>query len=215
MSEIKFTMGTLAPSSIVAALLFSLSWIALGLVSRGFTLFGNHIAPYNWVAQPVSGLGLGHTAMTMNMVFVITAVLLALGIGGTLASLPLSAAELKILGTIFVLTPLGIAMCGIFNLERILLHSIGYFVAMAAPIVGFTALGWRLSRRPSYETMGIGLIIAGVVTLVLLVVSVRSFDPDASGKGLGIAGLTQRLLVTEVLGVFALLGWSVSVSAPQ
>lgn len=215
MSDLRMSLPTLAPASLVAAVLFSLTWPLLGQVSRGFTLFGTHIAPYNWIAQPVSGLGLGETAMTMNLVFIVTAVLLALGITGTLASLSvLSQTEMLALSAILLLSPLGVAMCGIFNLERIVLHSIGYFVGMAAPIAGFAALGWRLGRHAGYESMARHLFIAAVVTFVLLIIYVRSFDPEAAGRGLGVGGLTQRLLVTEVLGVFAVLGWTAARSGP-
>jgi hypothetical protein len=212
MGDVKLNLAGLAPAAVAAAVLFTLTWAVLGRVSRGFTLFGTHITPYNWVAQPVSGLGLGDTARTMNSVFVITGALLALGIVGTLASLSvLSTAELWALWATLLLSPLGFAICGIFNLERILIHSIGYFSSMASAIIGFAALGWRLGRHEAYEGVGSSLIVAAAVSLVLLIVYVRSFDPQASGRGLGVGGLTQRLLVTQVLGTFACLAWWVSV----
>jgi len=43
--------------------------------------------------------------------------------------------------------------------------------------------------------------------LALLVLSFATLDPAASGTGLGVAGLTQRILVTEVLGWVAAMGW--------
>ena len=212
----KLSLASWAPASIVAAALFSLTWLILGHVSRGFTLFGTRISPYNWVAQPVSGLGLGETALLMNAVFVATAALLALGIAGTLASLPvMSQTEVTVVGSILLLSTVGFAMCGIFNLERILLHSIGYFIGVGLPVIGFGLLGWQLGRHDTYQAMSRLLMVAAVVTLILLVWYVRSFDPEASGQGLGISGLVQRLLVTEVLGMFSLLAWSVSGSAPQ
>lgn len=114
------------------------------------------------------------------------------------------------MGSILLLSTVGFAMCGIFTLERMLLHALGYFIGVGLPVVGFALLGWQLGRHDAYQDMGRCLVAAALVTFLLLVWYVRSFQPEASGQGLGISGLVQRLLVTEVLGVFAWLAWSVS-----
>lgn len=208
-SLLSFT-ARLAPMTVVAAALFTIAWLVLGRISDGFTLFGNHVAPYNWIAQPISGLGLGKTATAMNTAFMLTGTLMAVGVLGIFASLPsLSTTERTVIGGILLLSALGIAMCGVFTLEQFKLHFLGFLLATGLPIIGFVALGWRLLPDPAHAGLSRLLIAAGPVTLALLVFQIWTFDPEASGRGLGIGGLSQRILVTEVLGVFAVLGWSV------
>jgi hypothetical protein len=197
----------LAPLATTAAVVFTVSWIILGRISTGFTIFGTHVAPYNAIAQSISGLGLGKTAFAMNAAFVLTAALLATGIIGILAGYPeLSPTDRVTIGALLLLCPVGVATCGLFNLEHFIAHLIGFVLAMGAPALGFFALGWRLSPDPSHAAVARLLMIAAPVTLALLIVYFWSFDPDASGRGLGYSGLVQRLLATEVLGVFAILG---------
>jgi hypothetical protein len=210
MSSIPASLPDLAPLTVVAAALFTGGWLVLDRLSPGFTVFGTRVEPYDWIAQPISGLGLGKTAVAMNTVFVLTGVLMALGLVGVLAGVPaLSGTERMSVGAVLLLSPLGTAMCGLFTLERIMPHAAGFLLAMGAPIVGFLALGWQLGREPRFETLGHLLVAAAPVTLALLTCWFRSFDPEASGQGRGVAGLLQRILATEVLGVLAVLGWSV------
>ena len=147
----------------------------------------------------------------MNAAFVLTALLLAAGIIGVLATFPgLSETERLLIGAILLLSPVGIAACGIFDLEHFMPHLIGFVLAMGAPALGFLALGWRLSLSAAHAGVGHILIVAAPITLVLLIAYFWSFDPEASGRGVGYSGLIQRLLAIEVLGVFAFVGWSVS-----
>ena len=202
-------VAKLAPMTVAAAALFTLTWLVLGRISTGFTLFGDVIAPYNWVAQPVSGLGLGKTGPAMNTVFVLTGVLMAIGVLGVIANLPsLSIPKRAVIGGFFLLSSFGISMCGVFTLEQFKLHFLGFLLATVMPIFGFLALGWWLMPNPAYAGLSRLLIAAAPVTLALLVLQIWSFDPENSGRGLGFGGLTQRILITEVLGVFAILGWS-------
>lgn len=205
---------SLAPLTLAAAALFTTAWLVLGRISTGFTIFGTCVAPYNGVAQSISGLGLGKTAVAMNAAFVLTAMLLAAGIIGVMAAFPgQSDIERLLVGAILLLSPIGIAACGIFDLEHFMPHLIGFVLAMGAPVLGFLALGWRLSLSAAHADIGHLLVAAAPVTLVLLIAYFWSFDPEASGRGLGYSGLIQRLLTIEVLGVFAFVGWSVSPGA--
>lgn len=197
----------LAPMTLVGFVLFTAAWVVLGLISTGFTLFGQRVEPYNWVAQPVSGLGLGNTATAMNSAFVLTGTINAIGVLGICACVPgLTGAERILAGAILMVSPIGTALAGVFTLERFLPHFGGYLLATGAPVIGFPTLGWLLMHRSSNVATGVALIGAGALTLVLLVLQLRSFDPEASGRGEGVGGLTQRILITEVLGVFAILG---------
>ncbi|MFD2354770.1 hypothetical protein ACFSTC_44170 [Nonomuraea ferruginea] len=60
--------------------LFALSWVVLGLVSPGYTLFGHRFTGYSPISQPVSGLGMGVTGPFMNAAFVVTGLMLIAGV---------------------------------------------------------------------------------------------------------------------------------------
>ena len=49
---------------------FTLTWLVLGFVSRGYTAWGVYV-PYSPIHQGVSGLGLGETALYMNAAFIV------------------------------------------------------------------------------------------------------------------------------------------------
>ena len=51
------------------------------------------------------------------------------------------------------------------------------------------------------------LLVAGPLTLVLLVSFVATFHLSAVVAGTGVAGLTERLLVLEIHAWYAALGW--------
>lgn len=54
---------TLTVGAIAGLILFTAAWATLGVVSPGYTLWDIHIAPYSALSQPISGLGLGPTAV--------------------------------------------------------------------------------------------------------------------------------------------------------
>ena len=63
-------------------ILFTLSWILLGFLSPGFTMFGITIEPYSEMAIPISGLGLGLTGPFMNAACVASGLLVLAGVVG-------------------------------------------------------------------------------------------------------------------------------------
>lgn len=77
----------LALGAAVGPVLFTLSWFVLGFLSPGYTLWGTKIAPYSPLSQPVSGLGLGPTGPLMNTAFVVSGLLLLVGVTGALQSI--------------------------------------------------------------------------------------------------------------------------------
>ena len=81
---------TQARSALVlaGALIGLATWLVLGAVSPGYTVFGVHIAPYSPIAQPISGLGLGVTAPYMNAAFVLSGLAMFTGVVGICAALP-------------------------------------------------------------------------------------------------------------------------------
>lgn len=193
-------LGILAP---IGAALFTLGWLVLGFVSPGYRLFDLVIEPYSPIAQPISGLGLGVTGPLMNAVFIVSGVLLLAGTIGAAATWPrtgLAHAALVLIG----LSGIGFVVDGLFTLESVMLHLIGFLLAAPLPAVGFVLGGLALRRaRPRLATL---LGVAGVSALVLFTVFQIIFDPYSAGDNAGVAGLVQRILATVLVGTIATLG---------
>src|SRR6266568_9561703 len=77
----------LALGAVAGPVLFTLAWVVLGELSPGYTAWGTWIAPYSPISQGISGLGLGPTAPFMNAAFVLSGLLLAVGVVGTFRSI--------------------------------------------------------------------------------------------------------------------------------
>ena len=99
-------------------------------------------------------------------------------------------------------------LCGLFTLESMTLHSLGFLLAIGAPAVGFVlaALVLRDADRP----LSRALLLAGPAALALMVLFLATFDPEAAGENEGVAGLVERILITLVLGTIAAVGWRAS-----
>lgn len=184
------------------AVLFTSAWIVLGLISPGYELFGQTIAPYSWVSQPVSGLGLGVTGPWMNAAFITSGALI---LGGMLSSAPDWPGPLR--RTAFVLMSLmgvGMIVCGVFTLESMMLHLVGFLLAVPLPAVGLVLAGiaWRRHDR----TFASIALVCGGIGLVLFVAFQLTFDATGAGGNSGISGALQRaLIVTVMTGVSAVV----------
>jgi hypothetical protein len=211
MAENRFLTGLaarrLALGAVAGPVLFTLAWLVLGFLSPGYILFGTLIAPYSAISQPISGLGLGPTALFMNTAFVLGGLLLLAGVVGIFWSIrEMSATARWICAGLFALSPLGLVVDGIFSLEAIFPHLIGFLLACATPILSFLVVGLLLRRIPRWRRFGSWLLLGCPLTLALLVLFFASFDPLAAGAGRGVSGLTQRVLAVEVLGWFVAMG---------
>ncbi|MGI5269883.1 DUF998 domain-containing protein [Nonomuraea sp. CA-218870] len=198
------TARRLALGAVAGPALFTLSWLTLGLISPGYTLFGHRFAGYSPVSQPVSGLGLGVTGPYMNAAFVVTGLMLAIGVAGVfrVAAGPGSRTCAALLG----LSGVGQALCGVFTLERMLPHTLGYVLAIGTPVIGFLVAGRHFRRLPGWRRFGTWLLAGGPLTLVLLVLFFVTFEPTPGGAEDGVAGLVQRLGIVEVHAWFAAMG---------
>jgi hypothetical protein len=198
----------LALGAIIGPVLFTLAWVVLGAISPGYTAWGITFAPYSPVSQPISGLGLGPTGPYMNAAFVLCGVFLLAGVVGIfLTFMELGVATRWICAALLALSALGVAMDGIFTLETFFLHFVGFGLGCGAAALGFFATGFALRRVPRYRGFGNALLLAGPLTVALIILSQATFDQAAIVAGQGIAGLTERILVVEVLAWFAALGW--------
>jgi Protein of unknown function (DUF998) len=198
----------LALSAVVGPIGFTLAWAVLGFVSPGYTAWGIHFAPYSPIVQPISGLGLGPTAPFMNAAFVLCGVFLLVGVIGIFLSIrEIGGVARSICAVLLALSALGIAMCGVFTLETFFLHLIGVGLGSVGAALGFFATGLALRRVPRWRRFGAWLVLAGPLTLALIVLSQAAFNQAAIIAGQGIAGLTERIMIVEVVFWFAALGW--------
>ena len=203
------TARWLALGAVAGPLHFTLAWLILGFVSPGFVLFGSLIAPYSPISHPISGLGLPPNGPYMNAAFVLSGLLLLAGVIGVYRTLSGSGRPFtrRACAALLALSPIGFVVVGIFNLEAVFPHLIGFLLATATPVVSFLAAGLFFRGIPRWRRFGRWLLLASPLTLSLVVLFFATFDPNASGAGLGVAGLTQRLLALDVSGWFVAMGW--------
>ena len=65
--------------AVLGAAAFTVIWAVLGFVSDGYRMWDITVDSYSWIAQPISGLGLGSTAPVMNAAFVVCGILISVG----------------------------------------------------------------------------------------------------------------------------------------
>lgn len=198
----------LALGAVVGPVLFTATWVILGMVSTGYTLYGHRFTDYSPISQPISGLGMGSTALYMNTVFVVTGLVLVAGVIAAFRTLPRDRPALRRWSAaLLACTGIGQVVCGIFDLEATMPHSLGFAVATGTPVAAFLVAGVFFRGLPGWRRLGTRLLFGSPLTLVLLVAFFATFQPTADGAEHGIAGLVQRLLVLEVFAWFVAIGW--------
>ena len=85
-------------------------------------------------------------------------------------------------------------------------HMAGFLLATAAPVIGFMVAGLLLRQTPGWRRFGTGLLLASPLTLVLVILSLVTFDQVAVMAGSGVIGLTERILCIELAAWFVALG---------
>jgi hypothetical protein len=198
----------LALGAVAGQVLFTLAWFTLGFVSRGFTIFGTLIQPYSAITIPLSGLGLGVTAPFMNAGFILGGLLSLLGAVGIFLSIrEMSSAARWTCMALFALSGLGVMTDGIFTLESFMPHMMGFLLGSGAPVIGFVMAGLAFRRVAAWRAFGSWLLVAGPLTLVLLVIAQATFSQTAIMAGVGVAGLTERFLCLDLSAWWIALGW--------
>jgi hypothetical protein len=197
----------LALGAVVGPVPFTLTWVVLGFLSPGYTAWGTRIAPYSPISQPISGLGLGPTAPFMNAAFVLSGLLMLVGVIGIFQSIREMGALARWSCTVLLaLTPLGLIVDGFFTLESILPHTAGFLLGCANPVLSFAVSGFLLRRIKRLRRFGTWLLLGSPLTLALTVLYFLTFSPTVAGIRTGVAGLTERMLVVEVFAWFVALG---------
>lgn len=204
-----------ALGAVAGPLVFTVGWLVLGFVSPGYTVGGDFIAPYSPVTQPISGLGMGETALAMNAVFVFSGLLLLAGVIGVFRSLEPGGrpAAHWTCAALLALSPVGLVVAGFFDLERPVPHLAGFLLITATPVVTFGITGLHLRGIPGWRRFGGWLIAGSPVVLVLLVSFFLTFGESTVAENEGVAGLVSRLLGLAVHVWFAALGWLAFVRA--
>lgn len=197
----------LALGAVAGPVIYTFAWFILGFISSGYTIFGTYIPTYSPITQPISGLGMSSTAVYMNSAFELLGILLILGAYGVFKSIPgLSPAARWTAAILLALPGIGAIIDGIFNLEAFMIHFVGFGLVLTTTI-SFAVVGLMLHRLPAWRRFGGWLVLASPLTLGLTIFYFATFNPEAAGAGVGIGGLTQRILIVEILAWYVALGW--------
>ncbi len=212
------TTRWLALGAIASPVVLTVAWIVLGMlrpatkdawgVSGGIT---------GMITQPFSGLGIGPNASLFNAAFVVSGLLLLVGVLGVFRTVaaPSRPAARKVCLLLLALSGLGMVVCGVFTLESFFLHMLGFLLGCFTPVVSFLAMGLLLRGIPIWRKFGTWLIVGSPLTLLLLVLYFATFHLDTMAAGRGVAGLTERILFVEVMGWFVAMGWLAMRLAPR
>jgi hypothetical membrane protein len=206
----------LALGAIAGPLLFTLAWSVLGFVSPGYEIFGTLIAPYSPVTQPISGLGMGVTGPFMNTAFVLSGLLLLAGVIGVMHTARSNRRRVArwVCTALLALSPVGLVIAGLFNLESPLLHFTGALLALVSPVLSFLVAGLYFRALPGWRRFGNWLLVASPVTLALAALFFATFGQATTAANQGVAGLTQRILAVELLAWYVAMGWLASTISP-
>jgi uncharacterized protein DUF998 len=143
----------------------------------------------------------------MNTAFVLSGLSMLVGVVGIYQPLPSRSALRWLCAALLALTPLGLILAGLFNLESPMLHYVGALLGLGSPVLSFLLTGLILRGSAGWRRLGTGLLLVSPISLVLLVVFFATFDQATTAANQGIAGLTQRVLVLEEFAWFVALGW--------
>ena len=200
----------LALGAVAGPILLTLAWIILGLtrpdtknewgVSGGIT---------GMITQPFSGLGLGHNGLLFNAAFLLNGILILVGVFGVFNTIGLGRRPVlyKVSAALLALSGLGSMICAVFTLESFLLHMAGFLLGAGAPVLGFLVTGFFLRNIPRWRRFGTWLLLGSPLTLLLLILFFITFQYDTMAAGVGVAGLTERILVIEVQAWYVAMGW--------
>ena len=191
---------------VLGPVIFTISWIVLGFVSTGYTMWDITVSSYSPITQQISGLGLGNTALFMNGAFILSGLFIVLGSIGFARALTGKSRKLAVRSAILLsLVGVGSIIDGIFTFIYFMPHMIGFLLALS-PIVTFPYLGLKLRQDKKWRAIGTIMMIASPTLLLLAIIYFMSFKPEEAALNVGIAGVTERILVTVLMGFYATIG---------
>jgi hypothetical membrane protein len=201
----------LALGALAGPILFTTAWIYFGLLRPAvMTPYGVVGGIWGTITNPISGLGVGPNATQFNAAFVVCGVLQTIGCVAALACLATGrpARRVAVTAGLLAVSPMCLTLVGFFTLESALLaHIVLGTLLFLTPVISLPLTGRLLEGGPDLRPLATALLIAGPVTLVLLIVYSISFNQATAAAGLGVAGLTERILMLEVQAWYVVLGW--------
>jgi hypothetical protein len=183
---------------ILGPALFTMTWCVLGFLRPEFDIISN----------PVSGLGVGDYGLLMNAGFVACGLATFLGVLGVFGVIAAREAHWSRFCFILLgISAAGVAIDGLFTFRSFFPHFVGFLLAAGLPVVGFPLTGRHLRASTRERRLGAWLFASGPLLLALMALFFATFDPLKVDAGIGVAGLTERILILTLHGTFAALGW--------
>jgi hypothetical membrane protein len=204
------TARWLALGAVAGPILLTLAWIDLGLMRPAVRdAWGVSGGITGMITQPFSGLGLGSNGFLFNTAFVLSGLLIMVGVFGIFQTIEATGSPMarRASAVLLALTGLGSVVCGLFTIQLFIPHMIGFLLGSGTPVLSFLVAGSFLRRIPRWRRFGTWLLLASPLTLVLLVLFFINFNFDTMAAGIGVAGLTERILVIEVQAWYMTMGW--------
>lgn len=154
------TIRWLSSGTLIGPILFTLTWFILGFVSSGFTIYGVTVSPYSPISAQISALGLGSTAIYMNIAFVLTGVLMLIGLIGIFWKMDKGNQRTPWIAlALLSLTPIGSILDGFFTINSGFVHYMISIVAFVVPVISFLVAGLQLRKIPGWRHIGSWLIL--------------------------------------------------------
>ena len=208
--ENKEIVRWLALGVVAGPILLTLAWIILGLIRPDTkTEWGVSGGITGMITQPFSGLGLGHNGLLFNIAFLLNGILILIGVFGVFKTIETGGRPVlyKVSAALLALSGLGSMICAVFTLESFVLHMAGFLLGAGAPVLGFLVTGFFLRNIPRWRQFGTWLLLGSPLTLLLLVLFFLTFQYNTMAAGVGVAGLTERIVVIEVQAWYVAMGW--------
>jgi hypothetical membrane protein len=197
--------------AVVGPISFTIAWLMLGTLQPAtMTEYGIIGGLSGTVTNPISSLGVGPNAGLFNFAFVACGLLTLVGVWGVFyaAQTTPPTARRNLCAALLALSPLGLALAGIFTLANSLaLHNLAAFLVFVVPIMAFPITASYYRRLAHLRRFGNLLLAAGPAAFVLLALFLSTFHISSIVAGAGVAGLTERLLLAEIQAWYVALGW--------
>ncbi|GHU07238.1 hypothetical protein FACS1894151_01280 [Spirochaetia bacterium] len=183
--------------SIAGSILLTLAWIVFGLfmppVHNEYGIIGGILGT---ISNPISGIGVGPYGIFYNLAFILSGVLIFIGILGVFLFLDKKSKKHWLMAALLLLSPIGFIIVGVVNLSvSVPLHMIGFFLGGGSLIVGGIIVGLYFRSFKNCKIYGNILIICAPVLLIFTIFSQATFDIELIATGGGIAGIPSRLNV--------------------
>ena len=198
--------------AIAGPVLFLIAWLVLGLAQPAMKgEYGVIGGVQGTVTNPISALGVGPHAGLFNSAFIACGLLTLAGALATLHAVrPAEPTTTRGWSAVLLgLSPVGLTLAGFFTLAAsLVMHNIAAILIFVVPIAAFPVSALYLRRAARWHRLRMCLFAGSPLTLGLLVLFVVNFHLSAVVAGTGIAGLTERLLISEIHACYVILGWS-------